>query len=122
MFNMFLHLFALVSSLPCLWKVPVKPYPMPHRMIRWSPKAFKNSVKGQWVVFLKKGSHRARFSGLVSKVEKGKVTLTNTKEYTEDKNGNVKRQQSKGDVVFEVETVCGELGDSEGCQGRDPQG
>ena len=32
---------------------------------------------------------------------------TNTKEYTEDKNGNVKRQQNKGDVVFEVETVVG---------------
>jgi hypothetical protein len=71
------------------------------------PHAFKNIERGQWVVFLKKGSHGARFSGLVSKVEKGKVTLTNTKEYTEDKNGNVKRQQNKGDVVFDVETVVG---------------
>ena len=75
------------------------------------PHAFKNIEKGQWVGFLKKGSHGARFSGLVSKVEKGKVTLTNTKdpriEYTEDKNGNVKRQQNKGDVVFDVETVVG---------------
>ena len=73
------------------------------------PHAFKNIEKGQWVVFLKKGSHGARFSGLVSKVEKGKVTLTNTKEYTEDKNGNAKRQQNKGDVtvVFEVDTVVG---------------
>ena len=71
------------------------------------PQAFKNIEKGQWVVFLKKGSHGARFSGLVSKVEKGKVTLTNTKEYTEDKNGNIKRQQNKGDVVFDVETVVG---------------
>ena len=50
------------------------------------PQSFKNIEKGQWVVFLKKGSQGARFSGLVSKVEKGKVTLTNTKEYTEDKN------------------------------------
>ena len=71
------------------------------------PHAFKNIERGQWVVFLKKGSHGARFSGLVSKVEKGKVTLTNTKEYTKDKNGNVKRQQNKGDVVFDVETVVG---------------
>ena len=71
------------------------------------PQAFKNIEKGQWVVFLKKGSHGACFSGLVSKVEKGKVTLTNTKEYTEDKNGNIKRQQNKGDVVFDVETVVG---------------
>ena len=55
------------------------------------PQAFKNIEKGQWVVFLKKGSHGARFSGLVSKVEKGNMTLTNTKEYTEDKNGNIKR-------------------------------
>ena len=30
-----------------------------------------------------------------------------TKEYTEDKNGNMKRQQNKGDVVFEGETVVG---------------
>ena len=57
--------------------------------------------------FLKKGSHGARFSGLVSKVEKGKVSLTNTKEYTEDKNGSIKRQQNKGVVVFDVETVVG---------------
>ena len=71
------------------------------------PHAFKNIERGQWVVFLKKGSHGARFSGLVSKVEKGKVTLTNTKGYTEDKNGNVKRQQNKGDVVFDVDTVVG---------------
>ena len=35
------------------------------------PRSFKNIEKGQWVVFLKKGSHGARFSGLVSKVEKG---------------------------------------------------
>ena len=71
------------------------------------PHTFKNIERGQWVVFLKKGSHGARFSGLVSNVEKGKVTLTNTKEYTEDKNGTFKRQQNKGDVVFDVETVVG---------------
>ena len=71
------------------------------------PQSFKNIERGQWVVFLKKDSHGARYSGLVSKVDKGKVTLTNTKEYTEDKNGNVKRQQNKGDVVFEAETVVG---------------
>ena len=41
------------------------------------PQAFKNIEKGQWVVFLKKGSHGARFSGLVSKVEKGNVNPTN---------------------------------------------
>ena len=35
------------------------------------------------------------------------MTLTNTKECSEDKNGNVKRQQNKGDVVFEGETVVG---------------
>ena len=46
--------------------------------------AFKNIERGQWVFFLRKGSHGARFSGLVSKVEKRKVTLTNIKEYTED--------------------------------------
>ena len=71
------------------------------------PQAFKNIEKEQWAVFLKKGSYGARFSGLVSKVEKGKVTLTNTKEYTEDKNGNIKREQNKGDVVFDVETLVG---------------
>ena len=71
------------------------------------PQTFKNIQKGQWVVFLKKGSHGARFSGLVSNVEKAKVTLTNTKEYMEDKNGNIKRQQNKGDVVFDVDTVVG---------------
>ena len=49
------------------------------------PHAFQNIERGQWVVFLKKGSHGARFSGLVSKVEKGKVTLTITKEYTAHK-------------------------------------
>ena len=35
------------------------------------------------------------------------MTLTNTREYTEDKNGNVQRRQNKGDVVFEGETVVG---------------
>ena len=85
------------------------------------PQAFKNIEKGQWVVFLKKGSHGARFSGLVSKVEKGKVALTNTKEYTEDKNGNVKRQQNKGDVVFEAETVVGSWVIQKGAKAKTPK-
>ena len=65
------------------------------------PQSFKTVEKGQWVVFLQKGSHRARFARLVSKVDKGKVTLSNTKEYTEESKGNVKRQQNKGDVRFD---------------------
>ena len=85
------------------------------------PQAFKNIEKGQWVVFLKKGSHGARFTWLVSKVEKGKVTLTNTKEYTEDKNGNVKRQQNKGDVVFEAETVVGSWAIQKGAKAKTPK-
>ena len=58
----------------------------------------------------------------MSKVEKGKVTLTNTKEYTEDKKGNVKRQQNKGDVVFEAETVVGGLVIQKGAKVETPQG
>ena len=71
------------------------------------PQSFNNIQGGQWVVFLKKGSHVARFSGLVSKVDKGKVTITNSKEYTEDTKGNIKRQQNKGDLQSDSETVVG---------------
>ena len=51
---------------------------MPPRMVTWFPSLFTNIEKGQWVVFLKKGFYGARFSGLVSKVEKGKVMKIKT--------------------------------------------
>ena len=71
------------------------------------PQSFKSVQKGQSVVCLRKASHGARFRELVSNVDIGKITLSNTKEYKEDNKGNVPRQQNKGDVQFDGEAVGG---------------
>ena len=60
---------------------------------------------GLCLVFLKKGSHGARCSGLVFKEDKGKVTVTNMQEYTEDTKGSITRQQNKGDLQFRAQTM-----------------
>ena len=56
------------------------------------PQSFKKIERGQRLVLLKKGSHRARYVGLASKVNTGKVPLIDTKGYTKDIKENVTRQ------------------------------
>ena len=86
--------FSLLVAMPV--EGPGQALPHANKDDKVVPQSFKNIEKGQWVVFLKKGSHGARFSGLVSKMDKGKVSLTNTKEYTEDTTGNVNGIRTKG--------------------------